>query len=96
MPRTVNVHLSDPQASWVEAEIAAGRAQTASEVLRHAIELVRRDRELHEACLDRLRHEVDSGLDELDAGLVSTRSVSEIFDSSLTQRRPDTDPASGE
>lgn len=83
MPRTVNVYLSDPQASWVEAEIAAGRAQTASEVLRHAIELARRDRELHEARLDRLRRKIGAGLDELDAGLVSTRSVNEIFDRSL-------------
>ena len=75
---TMNVSLPSELAAFVEGEVASGQYGTASEVVREALRLLRREREEHERKMAILRREVQIGLDAADAGRFSSRTVEEI------------------
>jgi Arc/MetJ-type ribon-helix-helix transcriptional regulator len=89
MARTLNFTLTDQQALFIEEELAAGRAQNAGEVVRRGLELARRERELHEAKLTRLREEIGLALDEVERGETLDVTVDTVFDELMDERRQD-------
>ena len=75
---TVNVSLTAELAAYVEGEIASGEYGTASEVVRDALRLLRREREAHEEKMAILRRVVQIGLGEANAGRFSPDTVEDI------------------
>ena len=66
----MNVSLTQQLEKFVNKQVASGRYQTASEVIRDGLRMmleVNRQRELEYA---RLKREVQRGLDDIDAGRV--------------------------
>ena len=61
---TKNISLTAEQAAQVEARVASGRYQNASEVVRAGLRLL----EEHEAGLAVMRQQIQRGVDSLDAG----------------------------
>ena len=84
---TMNVSLPNELAAFVEGEIASGGYSTASEVVRDALRLLRREREQYEQKMAILRREIQIGLDDIDAGRISTRSVEDIARDVLARHR---------
>ncbi len=75
---TMNVSLPADMAEFVEGEVAAGGYGSASEVVREALRLLRREKALEQERLAILRREIGRGLDQAAAGTVSGRSVADI------------------
>lgn len=75
---TMNVSLPADMADFVEGEVAAGGYGSASEVVREALRLLRREKALERERLEILRREVGRGLDQAAAGMLSPRSVADI------------------
>lgn len=75
---TMNVSLPRELAAFVEDEVASGDYSTASEVVRDALRLLRREREQYEQKMAILRRELQIGMDDIEAGRISTRSVQDI------------------
>ncbi len=75
---TMNVSLTAELAAYVEGEVASGEYSTASEVVRDALRLLRRQREAREEKLAALRREIQIGLDQANAGLFSPDTVEDI------------------
>lgn len=64
MPRTTSITLSSHFEHFVQQQLATGRYETASEVIRESL----RQMENRETRLSVLRGELDIGLDELERG----------------------------
>jgi antitoxin ParD1/3/4 len=77
---TMNVSLPQGLAEFVEREVASGAYSTASEVVRDGLRILQRDRAAYEERMAILRQEIQLGLDDLDAGRISDRSVMEILE----------------
>ena len=60
--------LTDQQDAFVSEQVAQGRYQNASELVREGVRLVQRRAELRATGLDALRGAARAGLDDLDAG----------------------------
>lgn len=75
---TMNVSLSDEFVEFVEEEIASGEYGTASEVVRDALRILKREREARAEKLAILRREVAIGLEQMQKGRFSKRSVADI------------------
>ena len=75
---TMNVSLPRELAAFVEGEVASGEYGTASEVVRDALRLLRRERTAYEEKLAALRREIQIGLDQANAGLFSDDTVEDI------------------
>ena len=75
---TMNVSLTAELAAFVEGEVASGEYGTASEVVRDALRLLPRERGANQATIALLRREIQIGLDDIEAGRISTRSVQDI------------------
>lgn len=75
---TMNVGLTAELAAYVGGEVASGEYGTASEVVRDALRLPRREREAHEEKIAILRRDIRIGLDDIEAGRISTRSVRDV------------------
>lgn len=84
---TMNVSLPRELAAFVEDEVASGDYGTPSEVVREALRLLRREREQYEQKMAVLRREIQVGLDDIDAGRISTRSVEDIARDVLARHR---------
>lgn len=78
---TLDISLTPQLAAFVEDEIRAGRADSPSEVIRHASAAALRQRELHEAKLERLRAEIAVGLAQAEAADILETSAAEILSS---------------
>lgn len=76
---TMNVSLSDEFVEFVAREVASGEYATASEVVRDALRLLRRERAAREEKLAILKREVAIGLEDARVGRISTRSVMDIL-----------------
>lgn len=87
MARTVNVYLSERHAAFLADELAKGRAQNATEVVRRGLELALREQELHEAKLASLRQAVEAGVAELDRNEVHEGSAEEVLAAARERRR---------
>ena len=84
---TMNVSLPGELAAFVEGEVASGSYSTASEVVREALRLLRREREEYEQKMAVLRREIQIGMDDINAGRISTRSVEDIARDVLARHR---------
>lgn len=84
---TMNVSLPRELAAFVEDEVASGDYSTASEVVRDALRLLRREREQYEQKMAILRRELQAGMDDIEAGRISTRTVEDIARDVLARHR---------
>jgi antitoxin ParD1/3/4 len=81
----MNVSLSAELAEFVETEISRGDYVSASEVVRDALRMLRRDRQVEEEKLRILREEVGKGIAAADRGEFSDRSIQEILEDVLRE-----------
>jgi antitoxin ParD1/3/4 len=58
---TRNVNLTDELESLVQAKVASGRYENASEVMRAALRALEREEEMHQAKLSALRAAIEEG-----------------------------------
>lgn len=65
---TSNVNLTTELEQFVKTQVSSGQFNNASEVHRAALAAMAQQREERQILLDRLRHEVDLGLNDLEAG----------------------------
>jgi antitoxin ParD1/3/4 len=82
----MNVSLTAEMVEFVENEVSSGDYVSASEVVRDAIRLMRREKEREEAKLRLLREEVGRGYEQSERGEFSDRSIEEIAASVLGRR----------
>ena len=67
---TQNVNLTPELERFVKGQVAEGRFNSASEVHRAALAAMAREEEERRLRLERLRHEVQKGIDDREAGRV--------------------------
>jgi antitoxin ParD1/3/4 len=75
---TMNVSLSQEFVDFVNREIASGEYGSASEVVRDALRMLRREKAARQEKLLILQREIGRGLDQARAGRFSDRTVAEI------------------
>lgn len=75
---TMNVSLSEEFVEFVNGEVGSGEYATASEVVRDALRLLRREKAAREEKLAILRREIDIGLADMRAGRLSSRTAADI------------------
>jgi len=75
---TMNVSLPDDMVEFVEIEIREGGYVSASEVVRDALRLLRREKAIEHEKIEILRREVGIGLADAAEGKMSTKSVRNI------------------
>lgn len=59
---------------WIDGLVAAGEYQTASEVMRDGLRLLRDGRERHQADLAEIRARIGKALDQADSGIFAQGS----------------------
>ena len=82
---TMNINLTDEFAEFVSREIAAGEYASASEMVRDALRLMRRDRDMDAVKLDVLRRHIHLGVTQAENGEYSDRTVMQIAASVLEE-----------
>ena len=82
---TMNISLTREMAEFVSGEMASGDYASASELVRDALRLLRRERDTDVEKLEILRRKIDIGLDQADRRDFSNRSVMEIAASVLAE-----------
>lgn len=75
---TMNVSLSSEFVEFVEGEIACGDYGTASEVVRDALRLLRREKAAREEKLAILRREIGIGIADADCGRFSDQTFEQL------------------
>lgn len=90
---TMNVSLTEEMVKFVEGEVSRGEYVSASEVVRDALRVLRHERELREEELRMLREEVQKGIDDMEAGRFSDRTLEDIFEEA--QREASLHPSGG-
>ena len=75
---TMNVSLSDELAEFISRAVASGEYSTASEVVREALRLLRREKAADQEKLAILRREIAIGLEDMRAGRLSNRTARDI------------------
>jgi antitoxin ParD1/3/4 len=83
MMPTSNVNLTPELEQFVKSQVSAGQFNNASEVHRAALAAMAQQREEREIYLDRLRREVDLGLNDLEVGHSSMFTSHQALDSHL-------------
>ena len=84
---TMNASLPNELAAFVEGEVASGDYSTASEVVREALRLLRREREQYEQKMAILRRELQIGMDDIEAGRISSDTVEDVARETLAAYR---------
>jgi antitoxin ParD1/3/4 len=82
----MNVSLTEEMAEFVESELATGDYASASEVVRDALRMLRREKEIERIKTEILRREIDVGLAQAERGEFSDRSVADIARDVLRER----------
>lgn len=82
---TMNVNLTKEMADYVSAELESGDYASASELVRDALRVLKRDREVEQEKMLLLRAAVDIGLAQAERREFSERTVSEIAESVLRE-----------
>lgn len=82
---TMNVSLTREMADFVSSELAAGDYASASELVRDALRLLRRDRDIESQKVEILKRKLDLGIAQAEREEFSTRSVMEIAASVLAE-----------
>ena len=75
---TMNVSLPNNLSEFVENELATGEYSSASEVVRDALRLLKREKALEAERLEILRREVLAGWNQTKNGQLSDRTVEQI------------------
>ena len=75
---TMNVSLPNNLSDFVESELATGEYGSASEVVRDALRLLKRERALEQERLEILRREVMIGWNQAKNGQFSNRTIEQI------------------
>jgi antitoxin ParD1/3/4 len=75
---TMNISVPDDMVEFVEFEVAEGGYASASEVVRDALRLLRRDKSMEKEKLAVLKREVEVGLADAASGRFSKKSVKDI------------------
>jgi antitoxin ParD1/3/4 len=83
---TMNVNLTQEMADFVESQLASGDYVTASELVRDALRILRRDREIESEKTEILRRAIDQAVLQAERGEFSGRSVTEIAESVLREK----------
>lgn len=65
---TLNISLTPELEEFVSKRVASGRYQSASEVIRQGLRLLQEEEMSREASLDRLRNQINLGLDQAERG----------------------------
>jgi antitoxin ParD1/3/4 len=65
---TLNISLTPELEEFVDSRVSSGRYQSASEVVRQGLRLLQEQEMTREAQLDRLRSQIDLGLDQARRG----------------------------
>ena len=86
---TMNVSLTQALAEFVEKEVASGNYSTASEVVRDGLRMLREERAVYEEKLIILRREIQKGIDDVEAGRFSDRSIEEILAEVQAEEEPE-------
>jgi antitoxin ParD1/3/4 len=68
----MNVSLTPELERYITQKIESGLYQTASEVVRAGLRLLKEKEELHQRTLEELRREIQIGIDEADRGELSS------------------------
>ena len=82
---TMNVSLPGDMVDFVENEVSSGGYASSSEVVREALRLLRHEKAQEAEKLAVLRREVGIGLDAVEAGRLSDKSVSDILEDVLRE-----------
>ena len=86
---TMNVSLTQALAEFVEKEVASGNYATATEVVRDGLRVLREERAVYEEKLAILRREIQKGIDDVEAGRFSDRSIEEILAEVQAEEEPE-------
>lgn len=82
---TMNVSLPGDMVDFVENEVSSGGYASSSEVVREALRLLRHEKAQEAEKLAVLRREVGLGLNAVEAGHLSDKSVSDILEDVLRE-----------
>jgi len=82
---TMNIDLTPEIAEFVASEIAKGDYASASELVRDALRMLRRDRDVENERIEILRRKLEVGIGQAERGEFSDRSVMEIAASVLAE-----------
>jgi antitoxin ParD1/3/4 len=82
----INVNLTDEMAAFVEGEVAKGGYSSASDVVREALDMLRREKETETAKMEILRREIDAGFIQAERHEFSERGVMDIAADVLRER----------
>ena len=77
-PRKLSIELPDATVEAIEHRIGAGQYDTASDVMRAAIDALMREEEAHDARLDAVRDQVRASLDDPRPSLSSAEMRSHV------------------
>jgi antitoxin ParD1/3/4 len=83
----MNVSLTPEIEAFVRRKVQEGRYNNASELVRHALRRLEDEEREYEAKLAALKAEIQIGIDQLDRGEYSTRSMAEIRQEALRRHR---------
>jgi antitoxin ParD1/3/4 len=64
----MNISLTPELEKMISDKVASGRYHSASEVVREALRLLEQQDEIYQVRLERLREELDIGIEQLDRG----------------------------
>lgn len=76
----MNVSLPKPMEEWINEKVDSGVYQSASEVVREALRLLREQDDIRQLRVQELRRQVNEGIEQLDRG------KSQAFDSAVTSQ----------
>ncbi len=82
---TMNVDLTPEMAEFVAGELATGDYASAGELVRDALRMLRRDRDIEREKAGILRREIDLAAAQAERGEFSSRGVMEIASSVLRE-----------
>lgn len=82
---TMNVSLPGDMVDFVENEVSSGGYASSSEVVREALRLLRHEKAQEAEKLAVLRREIRLGMDAVEAGHLSDKSVSDILEDVLRE-----------
>jgi antitoxin ParD1/3/4 len=83
----MNISLTPEQEQFVTRKVESGLYQTASEVVREGLRLLRERDELHQQKTLELRREIAIGVEQADAGQVAPLNAQETLSRVRKQRQ---------
>ncbi|TDR93154.1 type II toxin-antitoxin system ParD family antitoxin [Enterovirga rhinocerotis] len=84
---TMNVSLTAEMADFVQSEVQSGRYVSASELVRDGLRMLAYERAQESEKAALLKAAVQAGIDDVEAGRISDRSVDDILQEVLAEGR---------